>query len=224
MVYGDLVIPLNRRAGGYDRVESRPVMFRSIALCGILSIGAFCSGNGAGRADAMATPLQVADASARPDGPGRPAATRCDALAEPWLRGPRAVAPILPKTNLKCLCDGQPFLASMYRRPIEIPHWIPMPQIWMTYDELAAMLDCTVVEARARVRLEGLDRKISRDGKKRAKLNMAMTGIFIEQLKTIDYASDRAIEDLRRVHGLLSRRANPPRLLARLWSRAQQAG
>jgi hypothetical protein len=99
-----------------------------------------------------------------------------------------------------------------------------MPQIWMTYEELAAMLDCPVVEARARVRLEGLDRKISRDGKKRAKLNMAMTGIFIEQLKTIDYASDRAIEDLRHVHGLLSRRADPPRLLARLWSRAQQAG
>ena len=99
-----------------------------------------------------------------------------------------------------------------------------MPQIWMTYEELAAMLECTEREARARARLEGLDRKISRDGRKRAKLNMAMTGLFIERLKTIDYVSDRAIEDLRHVHGLLSRRADPPKVLARLWPRSQQAG
>ena len=49
-----------------------------------------------------------------------------------------------------------------------------MPQIWMTYEELAGMLDCTVMEARERVHLERLDRKISRDGKKRAKLSVAM--------------------------------------------------
>jgi hypothetical protein len=40
--------------------------------------------------------------------------------------------------------------------------------------------------------LERLDRKNSRDGKKRAKLNAAMTGIFIERLKTIDCTMDSA--------------------------------
>lgn len=86
-----------------------------------------------------------------------------------------------------------------------------MPQIWMTYEELAGMLDCTLVEARERVHLEHLDRKISRDGKKRAKLSPIMIGIYIEQLKTIDHVVDRAVEDLRRVHGLLSERADQSR-------------
>jgi hypothetical protein len=85
-----------------------------------------------------------------------------------------------------------------------------MPQIWMTYKELAGMLDCTLVEARERVHLECLDRKISRDGKKRAKLSPIMIAIFIEQLKTFDHTIDSAVEDLRRVHSLLSERADQP--------------
>jgi hypothetical protein len=48
------------------------------------------------------------------------------------------------------------------------------------------MLDCTVMEARERVHLERLDWKISRDGKKRAKLSAAMIGIFIEWLNSPD--------------------------------------
>jgi hypothetical protein len=40
-----------------------------------------------------------------------------------------------------------------------------MSQIWMTYEELPEMLDCTGVRVRERVHLERLDRKISRDGK-----------------------------------------------------------
>jgi len=86
-----------------------------------------------------------------------------------------------------------------------------MPQIWMTYEELAEMLDCTAMEARERVHLERLDRKISRDGKTRAKLSMAMIGIFIEKLKTIDLPIDRAVEDLRRVHVLMSDGAQQPK-------------
>jgi len=78
-----------------------------------------------------------------------------------------------------------------------------MPQIWMTYEELAGMLDCTVMEARERVHLERLDRKISRDGKKRAKLSVALTGIFIERIKTSTIAMDQAVEDLRAVHDLM---------------------
>ena len=100
-----------------------------------------------------------------------------------------------------------------------------MPQIWMTYEELAGVLDCTVMEARERVHLERLDRKISRDGKKRAKLSLEMTGIFIKRLKTIDHAMDRrAVDDLRHVHGLLSERADQPRRLTPQWLRSRQSG
>jgi hypothetical protein len=78
-----------------------------------------------------------------------------------------------------------------------------MPQIWMTYEELAGMLDCTVMEAREIVHLERLDRKISRDGKKRAKLSTTMVGMFIERLKTGEFVMNYAVDDLRRVHDLM---------------------
>jgi hypothetical protein len=78
-----------------------------------------------------------------------------------------------------------------------------MPQIWMTYEELAGMLDCTVMEAREIVHLERLDRKISRDGKKRAKLSITMIGMFIERLKTGEFVMNYAVDDLRRVHDLM---------------------
>jgi len=83
-----------------------------------------------------------------------------------------------------------------------------MPQIWMTYEELAGMLDCTVMEARDRIHFERLDRKISRDGEKRAKLNAAMTGIFIQRIKTSALAMDQAVDDLRAVHGLMKQEGN----------------
>jgi hypothetical protein len=92
----------------------------------------------------------------------------------------------------------------------------------MTYEELAGMLDCTVMEARERVHLERLDWKISRDGKTRAKLSAAMIGIFIERLTTTDHATDRAVEDLRHAHGLL--RAGQPGPSRPQWPRSQRSG
>jgi hypothetical protein len=83
-----------------------------------------------------------------------------------------------------------------------------MPQIWMTYEELAEMLDWTVMEARDRAHFERLDRKISRDGEKRAKLNAAMTGIFIERIKTSALAMDQAVDDLRTVHVRMKQECN----------------
>ena len=80
----------------------------------------------------------------------------------------------------------------------------------MTYEELAAMLGCTVTEARERVQLECLDRKISRDGEKRAKLSVAMTGIFIEGIKAGTLALDQAVDDLKTVHGLMKQECNGP--------------
>jgi hypothetical protein len=99
-----------------------------------------------------------------------------------------------------------------------------MPQIWMTYEELASMLDCTVAEARERAHFERLDRKMSHDGKPRAKLSLAMTGIFIERLKTIDYDIDRVVNNLRLVHGLLSECVDQSAQLAPQWRRSLQSG
>jgi hypothetical protein len=98
-----------------------------------------------------------------------------------------------------------------------------MPQIWMTYEELAEMLDCTVTEARERGHLECLDRKISRDGKTRAKLSATMIDIFNERLKTIDLGMDRAVEDLRHVHDLLNEGAPQPKPLRLQWLRSHQS-
>ena len=83
-----------------------------------------------------------------------------------------------------------------------------MPQIWMTYEELAGMLECSVMEARERVQLECLDRKISRDGEKRAKLSVAMTDIFIEQIKTGAFAIDQTVGNLRTIQGLMKQDRN----------------
>jgi hypothetical protein len=99
-----------------------------------------------------------------------------------------------------------------------------MPQIWMTYEELATLLDCSVVDARKRVHLEHLDRKSSRDGKKRVKLSLAMIGIFIERIKTIDYATDLAVADLRQVHACLRARADTPSELEPQWLSAGRSG
>jgi predicted transcriptional regulator len=87
-----------------------------------------------------------------------------------------------------------------------------LPQIWMTYEELAEMLDCSVAAAREFARAEQLDRKISRDGNKRAKLNANLVVIFIARIKTMDLAIDQAVEELRHVHGLLEQADGPRRL------------
>ena len=75
-----------------------------------------------------------------------------------------------------------------------------MPQIWMTYDELAGLLDCGVLEARERVQREGLDRRKSRDGNIRIKLSFPMIAMFVAKIKGEVMPVDRVIEDLRQVH------------------------
>jgi len=97
-----------------------------------------------------------------------------------------------------------------------------MPQIWMTYEELAGMLDCSVMQARERVHADRLDRKLSRDGHKRAKLDAALTAMFIERLRTIELVVDQAVDDLKYIQGLL-READRPRRLAS-WLRPRQTG
>lgn len=60
-----------------------------------------------------------------------------------------------------------------------------MPQIWMTYQELADMLDCEVQDVRLHVHRECLDRKLSRDGKTRIKLDGPLIALFLERLRAL---------------------------------------
>jgi len=50
-----------------------------------------------------------------------------------------------------------------------------MPQIWLTYDELAVLMDCDGAEARSAAAAIPLDRRRSRDGHPRVKLNSSLT-------------------------------------------------
>jgi hypothetical protein len=79
-----------------------------------------------------------------------------------------------------------------------------MPQIWMTYEELAGMLDCSVAEVRERTLLQKLDRKLSRDGKKRVKLSLELISVFINRVKGGERSLDRAITDLKQAHRAMS--------------------
>jgi hypothetical protein len=75
-----------------------------------------------------------------------------------------------------------------------------LPQIWMTDEELAAMLGCCATEARERVLFERLDRKISRDGNKRSKLNGTLAAISDARVRTMDAMTDHGVDGLRRAH------------------------
>jgi hypothetical protein len=74
----------------------------------------------------------------------------------------------------------------------------------MTYDEIAGMLDCSVVQARERVVQRQLDRKVSRDGKTRAKLSVELIGVFFDHIRASEHPLDLAVDGLRRVHRIMS--------------------
>lgn len=57
-----------------------------------------------------------------------------------------------------------------------------MPQIWLTYDELAALIGCDAPAARSTAAAISLDRRRSHDGNTRAKLNAGLTEIFLDRL------------------------------------------
>lgn len=57
-----------------------------------------------------------------------------------------------------------------------------MPQIWLTYDELAALIGCDAPAARTTTAAVSLDRRRSHDGHTRAKLNPELTEIFLDRL------------------------------------------
>ena len=55
-----------------------------------------------------------------------------------------------------------------------------VPQIWLTYDELAALMDCDPARARGAAAAIRLDRRKSRDGHTRAKLPPALAEAFLQ--------------------------------------------
>ena len=55
-----------------------------------------------------------------------------------------------------------------------------VPQIWLTYDELATLMGCDQSEVRGAVSTIPLDRRKSRDGRTRVKLNYSLTEAFLD--------------------------------------------
>lgn len=75
-----------------------------------------------------------------------------------------------------------------------------MPQIWMTYDELGALCACGAMEARDLAINLALDRRKSRDGATRVKLDLALTARFFASVREADLDLDCAIEALHNTH------------------------
>jgi hypothetical protein len=57
-----------------------------------------------------------------------------------------------------------------------------VPQIWLTYNELAAWMNCDRAGARVAAMAIGLDRRKSRDGQTRAKLTPALAQAFLDDI------------------------------------------
>ena len=79
-----------------------------------------------------------------------------------------------------------------------------MPQIWMTYDELATLCGCSATEARMQAMHLSLDRRKSRDGNTRVKLNLALMARFFETIREAEFDLDDAITALRDAHRQMS--------------------
>lgn len=79
-----------------------------------------------------------------------------------------------------------------------------MPQIWMTYDELATLSGCSAPEARMQALHLSLDRRKSRDGNTRVKLDFALMARFFEIIRESEFVLDDAITALRATHRQMS--------------------
>jgi hypothetical protein len=75
-----------------------------------------------------------------------------------------------------------------------------MPQIWMTYDEIATLNGCSAAEARMQAIHLSLDRRKSRDGNTRVKLNLVLMARFLETVREAEFDLDEAITALRDAH------------------------
>ena len=80
-----------------------------------------------------------------------------------------------------------------------------MPQIWMTYHEIATLLDCDIEQAQLEVARRMLDRRKSRDGRTRVKLDQVWTARFYITIGASNQDLDRAIDDLKIAHAEMKR-------------------
>ena len=82
-----------------------------------------------------------------------------------------------------------------------------MPQIWLTYDELAALMDCDRAAARGAAVAIPLDRRKSRDGNTRAKMTASLTEAFLDALlwQRLERQLEACTGDLREVHERMAR-------------------
>ncbi|KJC55090.1 hypothetical protein UP10_39760 [Bradyrhizobium sp. LTSPM299] len=86
-----------------------------------------------------------------------------------------------------------------------------MPQIWMTYHEIADMIGCDVETARSATIQRALDRKKSRDGMTRAKLDPELMGVFVAVIRNAEPDLDLAVRELRNMHqAMLRNEVNSP--------------
>lgn len=85
--------------------------------------------------------------------------------------------------------------------------WLGMPQIWVTYDELAELLDCDRDTARAAATAIRLDRRRSRDGHTRAKLSATLTEALLDALtrQRLEREIGAAIGNLRSIGRRMAR-------------------
>lgn len=84
-----------------------------------------------------------------------------------------------------------------------------MPQIWLTYHELAALIGCEASAARASAAAMPLDRRRSHDGLTRAKLNAELTEVFLERQvrQRIDREIATCAGDLQMLRELMAAQA-----------------
>jgi hypothetical protein len=78
-----------------------------------------------------------------------------------------------------------------------------VPQIWLTYDELGALMDCNAAAARMIAAAVPLARRHSRDGRTRAKLNGALTEIFLDRMSRERFDRDTAARETTAYAGRL---------------------
>ena len=83
-----------------------------------------------------------------------------------------------------------------------------MPQIWLTYDELAALMDCDSAAARSAAAATGLDRRKCRDGFTRAKLTPSLMEAFLNRIlrRYVEQEIDTCAANLRAMHDHMAER------------------
>src|SRR5262245_36822911 len=89
-----------------------------------------------------------------------------------------------------------------------------VPQIWLTYDELGALMNCDAAEARGTAAAIRLARRKSRDGQTRAKLSPFLAERFLNSLlqQRLEQQLADSAADLRSMHERMAGSAAEPQL------------